>query len=545
VGTADALSDDLQAGAAALAECNWRVARAAFERATAAGGGPEAFEGLAQAAFFLDDAAVTIDARERAYAGYREAGRPVDAARVAIALAWDYRAFRGERAVADGWLARARRLLAGCGRTRERGWLALREASFALPGDVALARERCAEAERLGRELGDVDIEMTAIALDGLARVSQGEISAGMKRLDEATAAATAGEMCDPIAIGFSCCYLIFACERVRDFERAGQWCERVAGMAAGWNIRALRSVCRAHYGTVLMLRGEWDSAGLELTEAAAVLAARPGEAADALARLAELRRRQGRNDEASALVRQAEHHPLAILCQAGLALDRADAQAAADRAARFLRLMSAAGTERAPGLELLAEAEAAAGRPEEARAAADDLVAIARTAGTDPLLGAARHAEGCAHVAAGDIDAARHAFEDAVELLGRARLPFEAARARAALGCALGDLGRKDAALFELDRARETFENLGAAGEERRARLLRAGGRAAGSVELSRREGEVLGLIAQGKTNAEIAATLVLSEHTVHRHVANILAKLGCSRRAEAVAAALERGLL
>jgi hypothetical protein len=147
VGTADALSDDLQAGAAALAECNWRVARAAFERATAAGGGPEAFEGLAQAAFFLDDAAVTIDARERAYAGYREAGRPVDAGRVAIALAWDYRAFRGERAVADGWLARARRLLAGCGRTRERGWLALREASVRPAGGCG-ARTRALRGSR-------------------------------------------------------------------------------------------------------------------------------------------------------------------------------------------------------------------------------------------------------------------------------------------------------------------------------------------------------------------------------------------------------------
>src|ERR671922_156850 len=99
------------------------------------------------------------------------------------------------------------------------------------------------------------------VARDGLARVSQGDIAAGMARLDEAGAAATAGDMRDPIAIGFSCCYLIFACERVRDLERAGQWCERVAGMAADWNIQALRAVCRAHYGTVLILRGDWPSA--------------------------------------------------------------------------------------------------------------------------------------------------------------------------------------------------------------------------------------------------------------------------------------------
>jgi hypothetical protein len=212
-------SDDLEAGAQALARCDWIAARAAFERAEDAGAGPEALEGLAQAAFFLTDSARAIEARERAFTAYREAGRAVDAARVAIALAWDYRAFRGEPAVSDGWLARARRLLDGCGPARESGWLALREASFALPGDIARARERCAEAEALGRELGDVDIEMTAIALDGLVQVSHGEVAQGMARLDEATVAATSGEMHDPVAIGFSCCYLIFAC---RSVVRAG-----------------------------------------------------------------------------------------------------------------------------------------------------------------------------------------------------------------------------------------------------------------------------------------------------------------------------------
>src|SRR5581483_2012293 len=286
--------DELLAeGEIALATADWTAARRLFSAALAHEETPEALEGFAQACFFLEDPEVALEARERAYARYRETGRGVDAARVAIALAWDYRTARGERVVAAGWLARARRLLDGAGPTRERGWLALREASFALPHDAVLARERCAQAEALARELADVDLEMTAIALGGLARVSLGEIAEGMARLDEATAAATAGEMHDPIAIGFSCCYLIFACERVHDFERAGEWCERVAHMAAGWNIRALQAVCRAHYGSVLMLRGEWPRAETELTEAAASLAARPGDANEVLARLAELRRRQ------------------------------------------------------------------------------------------------------------------------------------------------------------------------------------------------------------------------------------------------------------
>jgi hypothetical protein len=183
---------------------------------------------------------------------------------------------RGERAVSDGWLARARRLLEGQGRTAEQGWLALREGSFALPGDPVLARTRCAEAEALGRALGDIDLEMTALALGGLVRVSQGEIADGMARLDEATTAATAGEMRDPVAIGFSCCYLIFACERVRDFERAGQWRERVVRMTEEWSIRALRPVCLRSYWRGEYLRALGDDAietflreGTALVEAA------------------------------------------------------------------------------------------------------------------------------------------------------------------------------------------------------------------------------------------------------------------------------------
>jgi LuxR family maltose regulon positive regulatory protein len=191
---------------AALADADWDAARRLFSAALAEKETPEALEGLATAYFFLNDGEPALDAHERAYAGYREADRPVDAARMAIALAWDYRSFRGERAVGDGWLARARRLLDGREPTRELGWLAVREASFALPGDPTRARKRCAEAEALGRSLPDLDLEMTALALGGLARVSAGEVADGMAQLDAATAAATTGEMRDPVAIGFSCC---------------------------------------------------------------------------------------------------------------------------------------------------------------------------------------------------------------------------------------------------------------------------------------------------------------------------------------------------
>lgn len=528
----------------ALAGADWETARRLFVEALAEGAMPEALEGLASACFFLNEGDEALDAHERAYAGYRAAGRVVDAARMAIALGWDYRAFRGEQAVSDGWLARARRLLDGHTPTRELGWLAVREASFALPVNPELARERCTEAEALGRALPDIDLEMTALALGGLVRVNQGEIAEGMARLDEATTAATTGDMRDPVAIGFSCCYLIFACERVRDFERAGQWCERVVRMAEGWNVRALRAVCRAHYATVLMLRGEWQEAETVLSEAAAVLSPRSGEGADALARLAELRRRQGRTEEALELIAQAEHHPIAVLAEAAIALERGDTAAATDGAGRYLRLFDSAKTERASGLELLAEVHAAAGRVDAAETAARELAEIAETAKTDPLRGAARQAKGHAHLVAGRPDDARAAFDDAVQLLGRGGLPFEEARARVALAMALRNLGRADAAASQLELAAGRFAALGAGSEQRRATGLMTAPTPGELAGLSGREAEVLALLARGLSNKQIAAELTLSEHTIHRHVANILLKLRLSSRTAAAAFAVKHGL-
>ncbi|HKZ13094.1 MAG TPA: alpha/beta fold hydrolase [Solirubrobacterales bacterium] len=67
----------------------------------------------------------------------------------------------------------------------------------------------------------------------------------------------------------------------------------------------------------------------------------------------------------------------------------------------------------------------------------------------------------------------------------------------------------------------------------------------AAGEGDLTKRETEILGLIAGGLSDREIADRLVLSPHTVHRHVANVRTKLGLPTRAAAVAAAAKRGLL
>jgi LuxR family maltose regulon positive regulatory protein len=392
-------ADPLSAGREALSRGNWVGARDCFEEALARGESAEAIEALGMSAWWLDDAPVAIESRERAYRLYREAGEVAGAARMAIWLAWDYIAFRGEPAVANGWLQRAHRLLDGADLIPEHGWLAIREAetAFLLDNDIPAARRLATRAREIGRSLGDADLELSALALEGMALASEGKVAEGIRLLDEASAAAVAGEISELWAVGRACCYLITACERVRDFERASQWSERMLEFAKRWRIPHLFAVCRAHYAAVLVWRGTWTEAEAEFEAAMREFAgSRPGMGFEAVVRLAELRRRQGRLDEASALFREVEFHPYAQLGLAAVALDDGDAALGAELSERFLRQVGPENPlQRVAGLELLVRARVALSECERARETLSELQALAAQVGTDPLRASALAAEG------------------------------------------------------------------------------------------------------------------------------------------------------
>ena len=154
-----------------------------------------------------------------------------------------------------------------------------------------------------------------------------------------------------------------------------------------------------------------------------------------------------------------------------------------------------------------------------------------------------------------GEADAARQHLEDAVDLFLQSGAPFEVARARIELARALAALGRAStrprrrcgarsicsrAAGGARNGARARRPRLAAVRAARRA--PRPGDRTGG---LTKRELEVLRLVAEGLSNQTIAEQLFVSDHTVHRHLANILSKLSVSTRAAAVAQAARRGLL
>ena len=550
----------LQRGRSALLRGNWTDARRCFKAALAETDAPEAYEGLGLAAWWLDQADLVFESRQHAYRLYRQRQDRVAAARIAVWIAWDYAAFRGEMAVANGWLQRARTLLEGQPDCAERAWLAVRDGNMALleDHDPERALELANDAIRSGSAVGAIDFEMIGAALRGFALVTTGQVAKGMRQLDEVSAAVLAGELTDPIAIGLSSCYLVAACERARDSDRAVQWCRRLKRFCTTWGLRPLLAVCRTQYASMCVWNGEWAEAEKELLTATAELSvSRPGMTGEGHARLGELRRRQGRLDEAARLFEDAGDHPLALTGRVALHLDRRETRKAIDLADRYLRhLPGDDRAERVVGLELLARACAAGGLVDRAVRASADLDRLSRHMPAPHVRASASAARGHAAAARNDDDDARRHFEDAVDLFERSGAPFESATARLDLARALVRLGQRSVAQDEVHRAMRTFDRIDAAFELQEAQALEkhlqalaassaptgAGGKAGA---LTARERDIVRLIAAGLSNDRIGRRLFISSHTVHRHVANVFAKLNVRTRSAVVARAAALGVL
>jgi DNA-binding NarL/FixJ family response regulator len=418
------------------------------------------------------------------------------------------------------------------------------------------SRERAYRAFRAAGDNGAAARVAAWLAAD--YREFRGEGSVGRGWLQRAHSAIAASEDLQlPVSAGWALCCLISACDGVGDFPRAAQWCKTMREFTDRWGGRQILGICRSAYGRVLATGGDWPAAEAELTAAVADLSAsRPGIASGGLVRLGEHRARQGRTGEARELFEQAG--PAGFVGLGQLALDGGDARGAADIAERVLRaLPEDVLLERLPALELLARAVAAlsdraqgGGRPGDgpasdslarADAASAELQVIAERLDMPYLRARARLVAGELATARGEHDAARQACEDAVDCFMKSSAPYEGAVARLELAGALAALGQAERAAAERRAATEVFERLGA-----RRDLERAEAPAASATgELSPRELEVLALVAQGLSDAEIAERLVVSPHTVHRHVANVRAKLRLPSRSAAVAYAAREGLL
>lgn len=391
---------------------------------------------------------------------------------------------------------------------------------------------------------------MLGLALQGATLVACAQVEEGMRCLDEATAMALEGDATIPISSAWCCCFLVSACIAVLDYERAFAWRDCIADFAEHYGSRYMLAFCRAEYGAVHLRRGRWADAEALLTASLDDFASsRPAWAAAPLAGLAELRRRQGRRHETAQLLDRAGGGRDAQLCRARLALDSGQALQAAELLERLLRQVPAhRPLDRAPALDLLVHARIACGNRDAAAVALADLRQAERLIGSVPLRACGDLAEGVLAAALHDHDRARPLLEDAVDRFEQSGAPFESAQARIALATSLLALDRADAARREARLALERLLELGAESEAERARQVLASiagdGRAAHRA-VTPRERDVLRLLVEGLTNRQIAERLVLSEHTVHRHVTNILRKLDLPSRTAAAAHAVRAGLV
>ncbi len=535
----------LVSATSALRAGSWQLARTAFQAIAEQSADPLAYEGLAQAAWWLDEGETCVAARERAYRRHRESGDPWGAARAATSLAWDSLLFGYGESVALGWWGRAESLLAGLDESPEHGWHAVREAELAL--EVGLDPDRAfAAAQRasaIARRLGLGDLEVVGLALQGLAMTSRGDIEAGMARLNASVAGATSGDVADPMWMGKVCCWLIAACSQNRDLTRAADWCRRVEAICLERDLAPLFNVCRIQYATVQVAQGSWGEAEQTLTAVADRLASSHRTARhSAVVQLGELRRRQGRWDEAEALFAQAEFHPTAIAGRARIHLSRGEHAAAWTTIRGLLdSLPTTSRLIRADVLPLAVLAAHAAGQETDAHQLAAELRDTAQLTGTDSLMATSSATD----AALEPPEAAVALLTEAVRGFSAAGLRFDEAHTRLCLAETLLATGDGAAARRHLTLATDVLTELDAGDDLAQARRLAEAAGLSTPGPLSTRERDVLRLVAQGMSNHEIAASLVLSPHTVHRHVANILTKLDQNSRTGAASYAIRAGLL
>ena len=503
-------------------------------------------------AFLLgaDDECVTQwEAAQRAALA---AGQPAEAARYAFWLGFLLLA-GGQTARANGWLARSESLIAQAGaECRASGYLLIPQGLAALEaGEPGRAGELSARAADIGHRFDDADLLTFGTLCLGQALIALGEPDAGVAKLDEVMVAVTTGEV-NPIATGIAYCAVILECVDLFDLRRAAEWTEALSGWCdAQPGLVPFRGQCLVHRSQLKQAEGDWPGA-VESALNACVRLADPLHPALGLAHYqqGELHRLQGDFDAALRCYREASRHGYDPV--PGLALLELARGNGAAAGATIRRAVAEAGpsTSRPALLCAAVEIHRATGDITAARESADELSAIAERSSSELLTAMADQASGSVLLAAGNVTAAVPALRAAASAWRAAHMPYDVARTAVLVGLACAALGDRIGAEVEFDTARAIFGELGAAPDLARVERLVVGladdgGRRDESTELSVREREVLAHLAAGRTNRQIAARLVVSPHTVARHVEHIYAKLGVANRAAATAYAYEHHLV
>ena len=464
------LKDPLEAGREAAERGAWPEAYelliAADKNGTLTGSDLEL---LSHAAMWTGHLTASIEYAERAYARYSDASEMEKAAMVALALAAEYRN-KLQLSASQGWHQRAARLLESIEESPAHGFLALQKSMIASSrGGYDEALEHIQAALDIATRHHDRDLLAQATLREGVARVNRGDVDQGLALIDEVTAAAIAGEL-DPLSTAIIYCNAIDACRDLGDYSRAGEWeqtatrwCERMA-------IAGFPGMCRVDRAELMRLRGAWNDADQELQRATEELADfNPRVAGQAFYEIGEIRLRMGDLEAAEQAFNQARD--MARDPEPGLSLLRL-AQGKVDAASRSIKRAleeeSLVRLDRARLLPAQVEIALVAGDVKTARAAAEEIDAIANdykiSDRTTPALEAsAQMAWGAVRLAEQDTEGAVTCLRRAVKLWQEVDHPYEGAKTRFLLAGAYREQGDEDGAKSELQAAQSAFERLGA----------------------------------------------------------------------------------
>jgi DNA-binding CsgD family transcriptional regulator len=511
----------------------------------------EDLELLATSAYMLGRDDAVLSSLERAHHAHLEEGSALRAARCAWWLGINL-AMRGEMSPSTGWFGRAERMIEREGRDCvERGYMLIPVLlRHVAAGDAEAAYAAGAEAAAIGERFGDADLLAMAVHEQGFALVRQGRVADGFRLLDETMVAVTAGEL-SPIVTGLVYCNVIAGCQDIYETRRAQEWtaaltrwCEQQPDMVAHTGL------CLLHRAELMELHGAWPDALEEAQRAGERFAQRAqgmNEAATAQAvyRQGEVHRLRGDFATAEEAYREASRGGWEP--QPGLALLRL-AQGENTAAAAAIRRVAGEITQplkRARLLPAYVEIMLAVGDLQAAHGACRELEEVSEAHEVEVLGAMVAQARGAVSLAEDDARAALVALRHAWRVWQELEAPYEAARVRVLIGLACRQLEDDEMAALELEAARGVFARLGAAPDLARVDSLAPRAESDAPHGLTQRELEVLRLVAAGQSNRAIASELVLSEHTVARHLQNIFAKLGVSSRTAASAFAFENELI
>jgi DNA-binding CsgD family transcriptional regulator len=426
---------------------------------------------------------------------------------------------------------------------------------------LATATAEAAQAAR-------TDLLARTLGLEGSIRANLGETEVGLALVRRGLSLALEHDLSTPAAEIYQ--RLANALERAADYRGAREVYQEAHAFCEAKNLAGVGQVCLACLSNMLWYTGEWDRTVTLCQEIRAAPDAPPAAVAFGAVLLGcvyaargEARRSRPLLLESLAWAKRSEYAATEFGCIWTLARVDVLEGAIESAVARCLAALARwAETEERhyaiPDLRWSATFFAEQGRPADVAACASGLARIAAATGHPEALAALSHALGEASLLDGDAAQAADHFSRALAVLRTVEVPFERAQIQVRAGVALAAVGEREAAVERLTEAYRTANRLEArplAAEAVRQLVAlgehverRLGRRAAGQREragLTRRELEVVRLVAVGRTNREIGQELFLSARTVEMHLGNVLAKLDCRTRTEATHKAELLGLL